>query len=75
MKKMCLPCLDLVLSIVPLRGWEGGRYCVIFLGEGVHTGPRSAPQQGILIGYYNSHKMSIYFFLTHKYHKWVQLFV
>ena len=33
---------------------------MLCLGDSVHTGPSSAPQQGILIEYNNSHKKSIY---------------
>ena len=32
---------------------------MLCLGDSVHTGPSSAPQQGILIEYNNSHKKSI----------------
>ena len=53
--------LDLVFN--RLLGWEGGSSCVV-LGDSVHTGPSSAPQQGILIEYNNPTKKSIYFLLT-----------
>ena len=64
--------LDLVFN--RLLGWEGGSSCVV-LGDSVHTGPSSAPQQGILIEYNNPTKKSIYFLLTQnnaKSQKWVQ---
>ena len=54
--------LDLVFN--RLLGWEGGSSCVCVLGEGVHTGPSSAPQQGILIEYDISHEKSILFNLN-----------
>ena len=53
--------LDLVFN--RLLGWEGGSSCVV-LGNNVHTGPSSAPQQGILIGYNNSHKKVNLFLIT-----------
>ena len=43
---------------------------MLCLGDSVHTGPSSAPQQGILIGYNNSHKKSISFYNA-EFEKWV----
>ena len=71
LKKRCVY-LDLVFN--RLLGWEGGSSCVV-LGDSVHTGPSSAPQQGILIGYNNSHKKVNLFLINAKSRKWVQIFV